>query len=213
MGRLSERMKMVSLVLVGLILTSVGLRLLDMHELTFGGTAGLATVLTFVSSWSWGVLFFLVNVPFFWISIKKLGKWFTISSFMSITAISMIRDGLDLLTFLTLPIWIATIMASLCIGFGVTLVLNNGSSLGGIHILALYMDQRWGINRGWTIFISDFLIIIFAGLLVGWGNAMLSVLTIFIASMIIGRYKKSPISNEAEQQHFEPIDSHSVNEI
>lgn len=201
-----ERTKMVSLVILGLILTSFGLKFLAMHELTFGGTAGLATVLTFLSPWSWGVLFFLVNIPFFWMSLKKLGKWFTISSFMSIIGISFIRDGLDMISFFSVPMWLATILAGLCIGFGVTLVLNNGSSLGGIHILALYLDQKWKINRGITIFVSDLLIVVFAGLLVGWGNALLSVFTIFIASTIIGRYKKSPIK---ETTHEEFSEGHS----
>ncbi|MFC0559937.1 YitT family protein [Halalkalibacter alkalisediminis] len=208
---MAERMKMVSLVILGLILTSFGLKFLAMHELTFGGTAGLATVLTFLGTWSWGVLFFLANVPFFWMSFKKLGKWFTISSFMSIIGISIIRDALDLIPFFSVPMWLATILAGLCIGFGVTLVLNNGSSLGGIHILALYLDQKWNINRGITIFLCDLLIVIFAGLLVGWGNALLSIFTIFVASTIIGRYKKSPIK-EAIQGVYSEVSSRTANE-
>ncbi|WP_052144671.1 YitT family protein [Halalkalibacter okhensis] len=207
-----ERLKMVSLVIIGLFLTSIGLKFLALHELTFGGTAGLATVLTYISPWSWGVLFFLVNLPFFWMSLKKLGKWFTISSFMSIIGISIVRDGLDLLPFFSVPMWLATILAGLCIGFGVTLVLNNGSSLGGIHILALYLDQKWNINRGFSIFICDLSIIVFAGLLVGWGNAFLSVLVIFVASVIIGRYKKSPIKVPTEQPVYEKAQSQTMSE-
>lgn len=209
MSELRDKLTKVSFVFLGLVLTSFGLKLLGVYDLTFGGTAGLATVLTFASSLSWGVLFFLVNLPFFWMSVKKLGMWFTISSLMSITTISIIRDGLAFLPFIILPIWLVPILAGLCIGFGVTLVLNNGSSLGGINIFALYLDQKWGINRGLTIFISDFLIIVFAGLFVGWGNAMLSVCTIFIASLIIGRYKKSPIKVPVAQPVAESINEAS----
>lgn len=108
--------------------------------------------------------------------------------------------------------WLATVLAGLCIGFGVTFVLNNGSSLGGIHILALYLDQKWGINRGVSIFISDLSIIVLAGLLVGWGNALLSVFVIFVASTIIGRYKKSPIKVREEQPAFGEAHSRSMNE-
>ncbi|WP_227936243.1 YitT family protein [Alkalihalobacillus deserti] len=208
---MAERMKLVSLVILGLILTSLGLKFLAQHELTFGGTAGLATVLTFLSTWSWGVLFFLVNLPFFWMSFKKLGKWFTISSFMSIIGIAFIRDGLDLIPFFSVPMWLATALAGLCIGFGVILVLNNGSSLGGIHILALYLDQKFKFNRGITIFVCDLSIVVFAGLLVGWGNALLSVFTISVASMIIGRYKKSPIK-ELVQEEFSEVRSRSAKE-
>ncbi|WP_368504452.1 YitT family protein [Alkalihalophilus sp. As8PL] len=207
-----ERFRVMGVVLVGLILTSLGLRFLAMHDLTFGGTAGLATVLTYMSPWSWGVLFFLVNLPFFLISWTKLGKWFTLSSLLSITAISVIRDLLDVMPFFNVPLWLATALAGICIGIGVTLVLNNGSSLGGIHILALYIDQKWGINRGLTIFISDFLIIVFAALLVGWSQALLSVFVIFVASTIIGRYKKSPIPKDAEnaEGEFSSLQTNSI---
>ncbi|MET3504391.1 YitT family protein [Halalkalibacter oceani] len=194
---MKERVKQLIFVLLGLVLTSVGLHLLDIHQLTFGGTAGLATVLTFLTPWSWAVLFFFVNLPFFLMSVKELGKWFTLSSFMSITAISVIRDGLTLLPTVEMLPWLAAIVAGILIGVGVTFVLNNGSSLGGIHILALYIDHRWGVNRGWTIFVSDLLIVLSAAFLVGWNLALLSVVTIFLASSIIGRYKKSPIKADA----------------
>lgn len=206
-GKMAEKLKLVSFVLTGLLLTSFGLRILATQDLTFGGTAGLATVLTFISPWSWGVLFFLINIPFFWISVKKLGVWFTVSSFMSIIGISLIRDSLDYVQIQTLPVLLVAIIAGLSIGFGVTLVLNNGSSLGGIHILALYADQRWGLNRGLVIFISDLLIILLAGLLAGWGQAIISIFVIFIASMIIGRYKKSPIK-EGSSIEKQPVYNH-----
>ncbi|WP_209122645.1 YitT family protein [Alkalihalobacillus sp. BA299] len=190
------------IIIVGLFITSFGLRILAIHHFTFGGTAGVATVLEFLSDWSWGTLFFLVNLPFFIISIQKLGMRFTISSLMSITAISFISEWFHIFQVTPFSDWLATIVGGLFIGIGVTLVLNNGSSLGGIHILALYLDQKCKINRGITIFASDFLIIFLAGMLVGWSNAILSVGAICIASSIIGRYKKSPI-NESKVQEEE----------
>ncbi|MFV8828311.1 YitT family protein [Alkalihalobacterium sp. APHAB7] len=187
-------------IIAGLLITSLGLRILAIHQFTFGGTAGVATILDFLTTWSWGILFFLVNLPFFVISIQKLGMRFTISSLVSITAISFLSEWFQVFQVTPFPDWLATIVGGLFIGIGVTLVLNNGSSLGGIHILALYLDQRFKINRGITIFASDFLIIFLAGILVGWSNALLSVAAIFIASSIIGRYKKSPINEKQVQE-------------
>ncbi|WP_078428458.1 YitT family protein [Alkalihalobacterium alkalinitrilicum] len=195
-------------IIVGLFITSLGLRILAIHDFTFGGTAGVATVLDFLTNWSWGILFFLVNLPFFIISIKKLGMKFTISSLVSITAISFISEWFQIFQVTPFPDWIATIVGGLFIGIGVTFVLNNGSSLGGIHILALYLDQKFKVNRGVTIFASDFLIIFLAGILVGWSNALLSVGAIFIASSIIGRYKKSPINEstvEEDKSNFSSV--------
>lgn len=181
-------------VLVGLLLTSLGLKLLSLNLLTFGGTAGIASILTNITNASWGLWFFIANLPFFFLSIRQLGIWFTISSLLSITLISVVRIGLDewLISF-DMNLIATAIISGLLIGVGVTFVLNNGSSLGGIHILGLYLDERFGLNRGLVIFISDSMIILFTLAMVGWQKALISILCIFIASNIIGRYKKSPI--------------------
>ena len=191
-----NQMKQIMYVLFGLVLTSFGIKLLSIASLTFGGTAGIASILTYLTNSSWGILFFLVNLPFFVISIQQLGKWFTISSLLSITGISLFRDWLDLIIpVFTVNILLATTLSGLLIGIGVTLVLNNGSSLGGIHILGLYMDKKFGLNRGLVLFSCDALIVICTLAIVGWQKALFSILCIFIASTIIGRYKKSPIKD------------------
>lgn len=200
-GKSMNLIKKLVFVLVGLVITSLGLKILSDSLLTFGGTAGIATIFTYLTNISWGVLFFIVNLPFFIISIQHLGIWFTISSLLSITGISLLREWFDLFipTF-DIHIGGSAIIAGLLIGLGVTFVLNNGSSLGGIHILGLYIDKKFGINRGLVLFVCDSLIILFALAMVGWFKALLSIFCIFIASTIIGRYKKSPIKEMQRDQ-------------
>ncbi|WP_102349225.1 YitT family protein [Bacillus sp. Marseille-P3661] len=193
--------KKLCFVLLGLLLTTFGLKFLSLQSLTFGGTAGIASLLSNMSHFSWGFWFFIANLPFFFISLQQLGKWFTISSLLSITFITLIRSWIDtwLLSF-NLNMIAVSILAGLLIGIGVTLVLNNGSSLGGIHILALYLDKKFGFNRGLIIFICDSLIILFALTMVGWQKALVSILCISIASSIIGRYKKAPIQESVSDE-------------
>lgn len=186
--------KRLTLVIIGLFLTSFGVNLLSQNMLTFGGTAGIATMITYISPYSWGLWFFIVNLPFFYLSIKELGNWFTLSSLISIVGISFITDSIHLfIPAIHLNILAISIMSGVFIGIGVTFVLNNGSSLGGIHIFALFLDKKFGLNRGVVIFICDSLIIVSAVVIVGWQSAIVSILSIFIASYIIGRYKAAPI--------------------
>lgn len=200
-GKSMNLIKKLVFVLIGLVITSLGIKILSDSLLTFGGTAGIATIFTYLTNISWGVLFFIVNLPFFFISIRELGKWFTISSLLSITGISLLREWFDLfIPAFDIHIGGSAIIAGLLIGFGVTFVLNNGSSLGGIHILGLYIDKKFGINRGLVLFVCDSLIILFALAMVGWFKALLSIFCIFIASTIIGRYKKSPIKEMQRDQ-------------
>ncbi|WP_129475908.1 YitT family protein [Fictibacillus enclensis] len=177
------------LVITGLFLTAFGTKLLTISHLTFGGTAGISTLLTFSTGISWGVWFFMINLPFFILSVKRLGILFSVYTLLCISLISILSGFLKIApTNGVHPIFIA-VAAGLIIGSGVVLVLNNGASLGGIHILAVYMDQHLSINRGKTLFITDFLIVLSASLMVGIVNALYSVITITIASFLAGKFK------------------------
>jgi uncharacterized membrane-anchored protein YitT (DUF2179 family) len=187
--------KKISLVTLALCLTAIGAMILSIHKLTFGGTAGIAFLLSYATPFSWSFWFVVVNLPFFLLSFRLLGRWFTLSTLFSIVGISSIREMLDLFAFFT-PVMhpiAASITSGVFIGVGLALVLNNGSSLGGIQIFALVLDRKFQINRGISIFISDVIIIVSAAFLLGWSKALASILSIAVASLIIGRYKKTPL--------------------
>ena len=185
------------MIILGLFLTAAGIKLLTIHSLTFGGTAGVATLGTFMTDWSWGILFLIVNLPFFILSIKKLGWTFSLSTFLCIFLISVISDLMDFVHFPTISPVIAAVIAGFLIGIGVSFVLNSGASLGGIHILALYLEQKSEINRGLSLFVTDFIIVSSAVVMFGFKKALISIIAITIASYITGKLKttKKPAVN------------------
>lgn len=187
-------------ILIGLFLTAIGIKLLNIHTLTFGGTAGIATLVSFMTNWTWGILFLIVNLPFFILSIKKLGWNFSLLTFLCIILISAISDLMDYLTLpLISPIAAAVIAGSL-IGIGVSFVLNSGASLGGIHILALYLEQKSNINRGISLFVTDFIIVSSAVVMFGFKNALISIIAITVASFLTGKLKSAVKPSEAVYQ-------------
>ncbi|ANX12375.1 hypothetical protein ABE41_010160 [Fictibacillus arsenicus] len=179
------------MIILGLFLTAAGIKLLTVHSLTFGGTAGVATLGTFMTEWSWGILFLIVNLPFFVLSIKKLGWTFSLSTFLCILLISVISDLMDFVHFPTISPIIAAMIAGILIGIGVSFVLNSGASLGGIHILALYLEQKSDINRGVSLFVTDFIIVSSAVVMFGFKNAFISIIAITIASFLTGKLKST----------------------
>jgi uncharacterized membrane-anchored protein YitT (DUF2179 family) len=187
------------IILIGLFLTAAGTKILTIHALTFGGTAGIATLGSFLGSWSWGMLFLVVNLPFFILSIKKLGWTFSLSTFLCILLISVVTDLMD---YIHIPLFspvLASLAAGTLIGIGVSFVLNSGASLGGIHILALYLEQKAAINRGIVLFVSDFMIVSSAVVIVGFKNALISIISITIASFLAGKLKFSSKLFSAEE--------------
>jgi uncharacterized membrane-anchored protein YitT (DUF2179 family) len=199
-------MQKILIILAGLFLTASGMKLLNIHSLTFGGTAGIATLGSFLGNWSWGVLFLLVNLPFFILSIKKLGWTFSLSTFLCILLVSAITDLLDFVHFPIIEPVAASLVAGTLIGTGVSLVLNSGASLGGIHILALYLEQKTKINRGLTLFVTDFAIVSSATVIVGFKNAIISILSITIASFLAGKLKFNTNSQTEAYDHNETVE-------
>lgn len=178
-------------ILIGLFLTAIGIKLLNIHTLTFGGTAGIATLVSFMTNWTWGILFLIVNLPFFILSIKKLGWNFSLLTFLCIILISAISDLMDYLALPLISPIAAAIIAGSLIGIGVSFVLNSGASLGGIHILALYLEQKSNINRGISLFVTDFIIVSSAVVMFGFRNALISIIAITIASFLTGKLKST----------------------
>ncbi|MED2973237.1 MULTISPECIES: YitT family protein [unclassified Fictibacillus] len=191
-------LKKALLVLMGLFLTALGTKLLTVSHLTFGGTAGISTLLTFSTGISWGVWFFVINLPFFILSVKRLGISFSVYTLLCISLISLINEFLKIAPSPGMHPLLIAIASGLIIGTGVVLVLNNGASLGGIHILAVYMDQHLSINRGKTLFLTDFIIVISATLMVGFVHALYSIVTITIASYLAGKFKPQVTKNNDE---------------
>jgi uncharacterized membrane-anchored protein YitT (DUF2179 family) len=195
------------LILSGLFLTATGMKILNIHSLTFGGTAGIATLGSFLSHWSWGILFLLVNLPFFILSIKKMGWTFSLTTFICILLVSAITDLLDYIHFPIMPSVFASLFAGTLIGIGVSFVLNSGASLGGIHILALYLEQKMKINRGLTLFVTDFAIVSSATVIVGLQNAVISILSITIASFLAGKLKLNVKSQAAVYDRHDAVEA------
>ncbi|MEG2050319.1 MAG: YitT family protein, partial [Comamonas sp.] len=47
-----------------------------------GSTAGLAFVLHYATGLSFGGIYFLINIPFYWFAWKYVGKEFTVKTFL-----------------------------------------------------------------------------------------------------------------------------------
>jgi len=183
----------VAFVSLGIVLTAFGLKLLSASSLTFGGTAGVAILLAYFTPLPWGFWFVVANAPFLLLSFHVLGARFTASTLLAIVGTSFARQLLDGMppAVPAMPPLAAAVASGLLIGIGISFVLNNGSSLGGIQIFALVLDRKLGINRGATIFASDATIVLAAAFLLGWSEALSSIVSILLASLIIGRYRRS----------------------
>ncbi|WP_026330225.1 MULTISPECIES: YitT family protein [Caldimonas] len=130
----------------GTLFISLGVVMFNHTGLLTGGTAGLAFLLHYASGLSFGKIFFVLNLPFYGIAVRKLGRAFTLKTFIAVALLSLLTEFHPLvLRVADLHLAYAAVMGGLLMGAGFLMLFRHRASLGGVGILALYLQE----SRGW----------------------------------------------------------------
>lgn len=133
----------------GTLFVSLALLLYNRAGLLTGGTAGVAFVLHYATGLSLGGLFFLINLPFYWFSWTRMGREFTIKTFIAVSLLSALTEWTPrLLGVGALDPLYAAVTGGLLLGTGCLFLARHRASLGGATILALYLQEHHGIRAG-----------------------------------------------------------------
>ncbi len=98
--------------LVGTALVALSVHLLHGASLITGQIAGLSLLLSYVSGWSFGAFFFALNLPFYWLALRRMGGAFTLKTFCAVGLMSLFTELLPrLITFERLDPAAAAVMA------------------------------------------------------------------------------------------------------
>ncbi|WP_436035359.1 YitT family protein [Microbacterium sp. LjRoot45] len=182
-------------ILTGTFVASLGLHLLHAAHAVTGGTAGLSLLLGYATPWPFWVLFAVINLPFAALAVWKKGWDFTIRTAVSIALVSAFAVVHQ--AFLPIveiePIY-AVLAGNLLAGVGVLILFRHRSSVGGVHIIALLLQERLGIRAGWSLMVFDVLVIVAALLVVPWPIVLLSAAGAVLLNLVLalnhrpGRY-------------------------
>jgi uncharacterized membrane-anchored protein YitT (DUF2179 family) len=136
---------------LGAAMCALGVEFLRGNGLVTGQTAGLAVLLSYVAPWSFGVLFVLVNLPFWALALARMGLRFTLRSVIAVGLLALFSELLPgALVFERLDPAVGAALAGACIGLGLIVLFRHGASLGGVGVLALWLQERTGFRAGWT---------------------------------------------------------------
>lgn len=161
----------------GTVLASLGVMLLSKAGLLTGGVAGMAFLLHYAFGWSFGLGFFVINLPFYWLAYERLGIAFTIKTFSAIGLLAVLSEYhpklLDIAEIN--PVW-AGVLGGLLIGMGMLALFRHRASLGGVGILALYLQDRFGWRAGLVQLVIDLVILALAFLVASPFTVLCSVI-------------------------------------
>ncbi|WP_339080393.1 YitT family protein [Pseudomonas sp. TMP9] len=180
---------------LGTAMVAMGISLYSEAGLLTGGTVGLAFLMKYLLGWPFGLVFFLINVPFYALAIWRMGWPFTLRTFCAVGLVSLFAE-------LT-PHWIgfthlnavyAALFGGFAMGLGLLMLFRHRASLGGVNILALYLQERFGVRAGKVQMSIDVLIVLAAVLVVSLDKVALSILGALALNMVlainhrVGRY-------------------------
>lgn len=181
--------------LVGSLFMALSVVLFRHAGLLTGGSAGIAFLLHYLSGYAFGPIFFAINLPFYVFAVRALGWAFTFKTFAAVALLSIYSE--------VLPAWIplghvhpvfAAIMAGLLAGVGLLMLMRHKASLGGLGVLAIYMQEKHGWRAGKIQMAADCVIVLAALLIKDFSLVALSVLGALALNMVItinhrpGRY-------------------------
>ena len=183
--------KKVIVVLIGALFNSIGLNLFLIPANVYSsGFTGVAQLLSSVLEeytpfyLSTGVLLLLLNIPVAFLGWIKVGKAFTLYSFLSVAATTIFLEIIPLES-LSDDILLNAVFGGVILAVGVGITLKYGASTGGLDIIAMVLSRMKDKPVGTYFFLLNAIIIMAAGFLYGWEKALYTLVALYATTRVI----------------------------
>jgi uncharacterized membrane-anchored protein YitT (DUF2179 family) len=145
---------------IGCILLVIGLVFLKAAGLVTGGVAGIALLLSYWLPLPAGVLFTLINIPFFAFAHRVMGAQFAMKSLLvnlGIAALSAV-SRLSISVVHVHPAF-AALVGGTIIGLGILVLARHQAGVGGTGVITLWLQNTRGWNAGRSQIAIDIVIL------------------------------------------------------
>jgi uncharacterized membrane-anchored protein YitT (DUF2179 family) len=135
----------------GAIMCAFAMMILTGAGLVTGQTAGLAVLISYLTGYGFGVVFFVINLPFYALAWFRLGTAFTLKTFACVALISALSLVIgDLVSVVPANPAVAAVLFGMIAGAGLLAIFRHRASLGGVGIVAYDLQERLGWRAGWV---------------------------------------------------------------
>ncbi|HEU0096615.1 MAG TPA: YitT family protein [Rhizomicrobium sp.] len=172
--------------LLATLVASLGLAVFAKGGLMIGGMAGVAFLLHYTLEWNFGLLFVLVNLPFYWLSVRRMGWEFTFKTFAAVGACGLMTDLLPRWAdYAQMPPLYSALVGGSLVGLGVLFFIRHRASLGGVGILAVYLQRDRGWSAGKVQMIFDAVLMAAACFVLSPSQVLYSALGALMLSLVL----------------------------
>ena len=144
------------------------------------------------------------------ISFKFIGKKFTGYSCLMIVLAGLLTDILPGYP-ITHDILLVCVFGGIINAFAISLCLFAEATSGGTDFIAIFFSEKYGVDTWNYIFIANVLVLLAAGALFGWNEALYSIIFQFTSTQVLHllykRYQKQTlfIITEHPEEVYEEI--------
>ncbi len=175
----------------GSLLMAIGLTLMKAAGIVTAGMGGVALLLSYLLPVTVDAAFWLLNMPFFLLAWRALGKEYF---FKSVAAVGLVSMWLAV-TRLSVSIdqihpAFAAIAGGTASGAGILAMLRHKAGVGGVTILSMWLQKKKGWSVGWMSFALDAAIIVAAVIVIPSDLAIYSIMSVAAVSGILLAYHK-----------------------
>jgi len=167
----------VQALLTGTLFMGFGIVMFGQAGLLTGGTPGVAFLIHYATGWNFGLVLFLVNVPFYLLAWKRMGLAFTLKTCVAVGLMAGFVTVLPkVVAFAALSPIFTAVMGGLLMGVGILMLFRHRASLGGFNVLALFLQERFGWRAGTVQMVLDGSVLLASFAVVDWQHVAVSVL-------------------------------------
>lgn len=181
-----------SLIVFGTLVQAVALRIFFVPaNLASGGVSGISQLINYFTGWPIGMMVFIGNIPLFLLGWRFLGgRSFALRTAFAIATYSFFADALLWLPFfpqngITDDIVLNSLYGAVVAGFGYGLVYRGRGTSGGSDILARILNHYRGVSMTQSYLITDTVVIVGAGFIFGWKEALYAVITLYVSGLVV----------------------------
>ena len=152
------------------------------HDIAPGGVTGIATVLSSVTGLNVGLLSFLINLPLFAISWRRVGWRFAARSFIAMLLLSLFIDVIPVFD-LSGDMMLASLFGGVIMGVGLGMVVRSGATTGGTDMAAMIVHEHWSfLTVPIVLFAIDAVVVVIAAMAFGLQAGLFALVSLFTST-------------------------------
>jgi uncharacterized membrane-anchored protein YitT (DUF2179 family) len=175
------------LIFIGSLIYVIGMKsILIPAKLLSGGVTGIAILLYYsFPNINFGLLYFLLNIPLIIIGWIHIGRRFMIYTVIGIVTFSVMASLIQLPPpDISDPILSAIYSGVIC-GAGAGIILRSLGSAGGLDVLAVVLNKKYGVRPGTVLSLINILIISTGAFFHDFEMSLYSIIFVYTSSKVI----------------------------